>query len=73
LLLGGGTGPTSNGHHDPGCSPDSNRIAFCFNHDIPSDYGIYLINKDGSGLCWVVTLQPPLLGWNRSWREIAFT
>lgn len=48
------------GNHDPDWSPDGSRIVFGSN---VLGYGIYLINKDGTGLCRVVqTYNMPAWG-----------
>ncbi len=57
---------TGGGYHDPAWSPDSNRIAFCWNSSYSS--GIYLVNKDGSGACKAVeTVNGCVVAGNPKW------
>ena len=62
ILLSRDTG----GYFSPAWSPDSNRIAYCGN--VPGGYGIYMMNKDGSNQCRVVSMaQDCMTAGDPSW------
>jgi Tol biopolymer transport system component len=54
VLLAGTKKPNTISNHDPSWSPDGTRLAFYSDVQGP---GIYIINKDGSGLCKVIAMN----------------
>jgi Tol biopolymer transport system component len=54
VLLAGTKKPNTISNHDPSWSPDGTRLAFYSDVQGP---GVYIINKDGSGLCKVVAMN----------------
>ncbi len=54
VLLAGTKKPNTISNHDPSWSPDGTRLAFYSDVQGP---GIYIINKNGSGLCKVVAMN----------------